>query len=119
MEDERIAKQEEWVAQGLSIAWTNNLLTKSELIIWLDISFPILFYRATKRYFTQLFQGRRKGISSLIKIFVLIYSYHHPSNDSQTPNRKQLETLLKPFHDKLVRIHKGKEVREYLSAIKP
>jgi adenylate kinase family enzyme len=69
---EQILVQPNWVTEGIFLWWTEDLFKQADLIVWLDIPYPVAAWRIVRRHIRASLNGNNphSGIRNLIS-FVL------------------------------------------------
>ena len=126
----RIAAQSAWVTEGNYLWWTEELLRKADLIIWLDLSWRVTARRIILRQV-------RKGLSNttnnplgqkldrFLRFFFRQRRYYRSSllvegttlNDDSAKNRVTEAHCLAPYTGKLVRCSRVTQVQTLLADI--
>jgi adenylate kinase family enzyme len=128
----RIAAQTAWVTEGAYLGWTEELLCRADMIIWLDIPWHIAAWRIIVR---QICKGLmypthhpiRHKLKRFIRFFLKQRKYYLSSvlvernifNDDSAKNRITTAQYLASHANKLVCCCSSSEVEAFLASISP
>ncbi len=123
----RIASEAAWIAEGTHIWWTDELLRRAEMIVWLDIPGRIALWRIILRHFEENHLSIRRGLQlrKLLGDLRLRWRYYHGSillshevlGDDAVKNRVTTAQYLASYADKLICCRSGKDVEVFLTTI--
>jgi adenylate kinase family enzyme len=62
-----IAERDAWITEGIFLWWTDELLRKADVIVWLDISWRVAAWRIVRRHAMASLSGtnRHRGLRRL------------------------------------------------------
>jgi hypothetical protein len=85
-EIEKIVAQPNWITEGVYLWWIDPLLAQADLIIWLDIPYPITSWRIIKRHIKASLRGNNPhaGLKNLV-IFLIGVGEHYYRKHPVTP----------------------------------
>ena len=112
-----------WVAEGSYLGWTEPLLRRAELIVWIDVPWRVASYRIISRHIkaTVTRNNRFPGWRRLYRFWRWSSRYYHDKNPAGlnaygVPNTKAAEVEhLAPYQDKLVVCHTQNEAEELVA----
>jgi adenylate kinase family enzyme len=125
-----IAAQAAWVTEGNYLWWTEELLRRADIIIWLDLPWRVTAWRIIIRQV-------RKGLtnpthysighklSRFMRFFLRQRKYYlssilvepNPHNDDSAKNRVTTAHYLVPYNDKLERCYSVSQAETFLANI--
>jgi adenylate kinase family enzyme len=124
-----IAETPEWIAEGIHLGWTDELLRRADLIVWLDYA---EWGRAALRIVTRFtasavaearaqpgtrkvsrFRDYRRHLRQLVKVLLSTRDYYKPEGAARRypVSREFAERILRPHDAKVVRCASVAEVR--------
>ena len=131
-----LAAAPEWIAEGIHLVWTRDLLERAELIIWLDhtgwfrsatrivmrfMSSAVSEARVQKgsRKFTR-FGDYRRHLGQLLRVLVSSRDFYKPADAARRypATRETAERELRPHLAKVVRCHSPGEVERVLADVR-
>ncbi len=128
----RIAAQSAWVTEGAYLGWTEELLCRADMIIWLDIPWHVAAWRIiVRQVYKGLINPTHHPIRHKLKRFILFYlkqrKYYLSSTlverktfkDDSAKNRITTAQYLASYTNKLVRCCSSSEVEAFLASISP
>jgi len=122
-----IATQATWITEGTHIWWTDELLRRAEIILWLDTPWPIALWRIFLRHFEENHLSIRRGLRlrKLLGDLRLRWRYYHGNTllsrevlgDDTVKNRVTTAQYLASYADKLICCRTRKDVEDFLTTI--
>ncbi len=122
-----IATQEAWITEGTHIWWTDELLRRAEMIVWLDIPGRIALWRILLRHFEENPLSIRRGLRlrKLLGDLRLRWRYYHNRTllspevlgDDTVKNRVTTAQYVASYADKLICCRSGKDVEVFLTTM--
>lgn len=66
---DEILTQPQWITEGAFLWWTDSLLVAADVIVWLDLPFPITGWRIIKRHMVASWRGNNPhaGVMNLLR----------------------------------------------------
>jgi adenylate kinase family enzyme len=66
---EQIVAQPRWITEGAFLWWTDRLLAEADVIVWLDLPFPLTAWRIIKRHILASWRGHNPhtGVMNLMR----------------------------------------------------
>lgn len=117
-----IAKKNSWIAEGVYVAWTKELLESADQIIWLDTPLHKTIPRIIKRFIHQkLTRTERYGIKSTIRMTRALIKHHYPdpkfkdSIEDRDITKEKVKDALIPYMDKVIILKSNKELQNYIN----
>ena len=117
----RILAQPGWVTEGVFLWWVDDLLAAAEVVIWLDLAWPLVAWRIVTRHIKLSWQGtnRHPGLRKLLGFLRWVRSYYatpfpaSPShaNDDSAVSRVAAGQYLAGYQSKLIHCQTPKEVK--------
>lgn len=102
-----------WITEGVYLWWTNPLLEVADLIVWLDLPFPILAWRIVNRHVQRTIAGtnRQPGTARLIRVLRRVWKRQTartalvPSapDDDRAATRVAEAEILRAHENKVIR----------------
>ena len=82
-----IAEQQEWIAEGIHIIWTDPLLYQADYIVLLDVSWLVAVWRIILRHVVKSLHGTNpyKGVKSLFTFLQFARYYYKDTIRPDTP----------------------------------
>jgi adenylate kinase family enzyme len=133
----QIACQPEWVAEGLFVLWTDELLRHADVIVWLDqMSWGKSVWRISRRFTrnalreVQYRQGTEKVLRfndyqrNFRQLIQVMFSSRVYFIDNSTHSQNGIETrrntalLLSPYKDKLIHCTSDQDVKNFIEYIR-
>jgi hypothetical protein len=108
-----ILNEPSFITEGGFLGWTARVLEEVDVIIWLDPPLRVLVWRHVLR-----FAHHPWRIPSLLKFQILSYTRpadKGPAKDDAIPTRSGIEAALRPWHGKVLRVHRGVRIEEVLA----
>lgn len=114
-----IANRPAWITEGLFVQWTDELLARANMIVWLDhVNWERGIWRITRRFlrsaiheakkrqglqrFTRFQDYARHG-KQFIQVVFTSRAYYHPTRSTdRIESRPSTATFLKPYKDKVI-----------------
>jgi hypothetical protein len=110
---DEIAAQDEWIAEGVFLWWTDVLFARAEAIVWIDIPWQIAAFRIVKRHAKASIAGnnRHKGIRRLGQFLMNARRYYvapeispgTPDDDASVTRAATERLLMSAWHSKTTR----------------
>ena len=99
-----IAKQPKWVAEGISLFWTDTLLHHADYIVWLNISWPLAAWRIVYRHIYNSLRGtnRHTGLKKLFLFLRNTRSYYLSKDITDTHTAVFVLNYLKRYEHKVL-----------------
>lgn len=134
-EVEAIAEQPQWISEGIFVGWTDPLLEKADLIIWLDyLSWPgavlRLLRRTVRGAYKEMrarrgaerflrFDDYRRHMRQLMTVVVTSREYWGGSSSphSYPVTRENIEAVLEPLNDKVLHVKGRRQARHLLETV--
>ena len=111
-----LTKEPSFITEGGFLGWTDGLFAEADHIIWLDPPLRVLVWRHTRR-----FARYPWWIPSLLRFQILSYrrpAGAGPAKDNANQTRSGIESALKPWRSKVVRIDRSVNVDEVLAYLR-
>ena len=109
---EQIVAQPQWITEGAFLWWTDRLLAEADVIIWLDLPFPVTGWRIIKRHVLTSWRGNNPhaGIINLLRFTYGVGCAYYMKNplEPQAPDddfaitRAATKQILSNYGDKLI-----------------
>ena len=128
----RIAAQSAWVTEGSYLWWTEELLRRADIIIWLDIPWRIAAWRIIVRQVRKgLMNPTHHPVRHKLKRFIRFFhkqrKYYlsgtlverNTINDDTAKNRITTVQYLASYTNKLIHCCTSSEVEAFLASISP
>jgi adenylate kinase family enzyme len=108
-----IAVRERWVAEGVFLWWTETLLERADLIIWLDCPVRVTSWRIVRRHIVLGWKGenRHPGVWRMLKWVAYTSIYHYRRKPKQPRDFADDEALTRAATVESLRPHMAKVVR--------
>nr|MBA4405621.1 hypothetical protein [Nanoarchaeum sp.] len=84
---QKITKKKQWIAEGVYVSWTNEVIKNSNLVIWLDSPSHVLMWRVLNRYFQ-----RKENFKDTMMLLNSIKEYKQNNQDGYKQHRKLIES---------------------------
>jgi adenylate kinase family enzyme len=120
-----ILVQPAWVTEGAYLWWVEDLLAAADVIIWLDLPWPIAFWRIVTRHLKLSWAGtnRHPGTLKLLGFLWYCRTYYldrrvqRPQrlDDDRYFNRASVNHVLGPYREKVVRCQRPQAVGAWLA----
>jgi adenylate kinase family enzyme len=122
----RLAKQDEWLIEGIyTNNWVSEILKKADQIIWLDMPLHVTLPRIIKRHIKQRITGQdRYGFISFLQLVKFAFDYHFPdqknflSEEDFALSREKAEKILAGYEEKVLRVRSVDEMDKVMSVVK-
>jgi adenylate kinase family enzyme len=122
----RIAAQPAWVTEGVFLWWTDELLDRADVIVWLDIRWHVAAWRIVLRHLRASMAGcnRHPGLRRLARFLLWVRTYYvatspaaptAPDDDSAV-NRASTAAHLAAYANKVVHCRRSSDVAAFLNA---
>jgi adenylate kinase family enzyme len=124
-----ITARPDWVAEGTHLWWTDALLRAAQLIVWLDVPWPLAFWRIVSRHLREVTADprHRPRLRVLLGFLRWSWRYYHSADgagaaradvdDVQAMSRAATASCLAPYADKVVRLRRPDDVEHWAVAI--
>jgi adenylate kinase family enzyme len=130
-----ISERPEWISEGIFVGWTDPLLEKADLIIWLDyLSWPGAVLRLLKRTVRGAYKEMRarrgaerflrfddywRHMRQLMSVVVTSREYwREPSAPHSYPvTRENIEAVLEPLNPKVLHVTGRRQARHLLDTV--
>lgn len=110
---EELVHTTSWIIEGAHHSWIEKSLQRADLIILLDSSYRVRTCRIIRRFIRQKVgierANYRPTFNMLKKMFAGNRSYEYQ-------HRKEINTLLEPFNDKIIILKTNKEITKLVKA---
>jgi hypothetical protein len=124
-----ILEQPAWITEGTFLGWTEGLLREADLIVWLDLPWPLAAWRFTLRHLRGGWSGtahlhplrRAASLRKLLGFLAYIHRYARATSASSAelsefyPSRAATIEQLAPLAGKVVRLHRPSQIEALLS----
>jgi hypothetical protein len=110
-----IMKEPSFITEGGFLGWTDGLFAEADHIIWLDPPLRVLVWRHVLRFARQPW-----GIPSLLRFQIRSYrrpAGAGPAKDDPNQTRSGIETALKPWRTKVLRVRHSVSPDEVLAYV--
>ena len=121
-----ISARSGWVAEGVFLGWTDELLRAADVILWLDVPWRTAAWRIVTRHLRASLAGtnRHPGTLRLLRFLRIARTYYHnpeaqtvvPDNDGNN-SRASTSRHLEPFAGKVVRCSTAHDVETFVSGL--
>jgi adenylate kinase family enzyme len=132
-----IAEHPAWITEGLFVRWTDELLARASIIVWLDhVNWQRGFWRITRRFvnlavneakkrngwerFTR-FPDYARHLKQLVQVFFTSRAYYsgYPSRSTdRIESRQTTEEFLKPYKYKVIHCYSDESVEAFIKYIR-
>ena len=119
----QILAQPQWITEGAFLWWTDNLLAEADVIVWLDLPFPITGWRIIKRHVLASWHGNNPhaGVVNLLRFTTDVgrkYYMKEPlqptaPDDDFAITRAATKQILSNHADKLIHCRRQNEIRQF------
>ena len=124
---EQIMAQPNWISEGAFLWWTDRLLVEADVIVWLDLPFPITGWRIIKRHFWASWEDSNPH-AGLINLLRFIYGvgqayYRKVPVQPQAPDddfaitRAATRQILSNHINKVIQCRRQSEIRQFQNQI--
>jgi adenylate kinase family enzyme len=114
---EQIAAQPAWVAEGIFLTWTDELLCAADYIVWLDVPWPVTIKRIIIRRLRRSL-ARANPPSSLLKQFQFLkYIVTYYLGKKQKDTRRFIAKHLKVYDEKVRHLRYPSEVDAFFKSV--
>ena len=117
---DKIVAQPNWITEGVYLWWIDPLLEQADLIIWLDIPYPVTSWRIIKRHIRASLRGNNPhaGLKNLVTFLIGVGEYNyrkHPvtpagPDDDFSLTRAAVRNELGRHMNKVVHCRSAKDV---------
>ena len=115
-----IAVKPAWVAEGVYLGWTGQLLALADLIVWLDVPMRIALFRKIPHHLKRSLAGGypHAGMRNQLEHTYFFWRYYMSldgevavsPHDDKLVNRAATARALKPYTNKVVRYQTTDEI---------
>lgn len=84
---EKIIKRKKWIAEGVYVSWTKEVIKNSGLVIWLDSPTHVLMWRVFSRYCQ-----KKESFKDMLALLNSIKEYKQNSEDGYKQHIKLIES---------------------------
>jgi adenylate kinase family enzyme len=117
-----IANQPGWIVEGGYLWWTEPLVAAADVVIWIDLPWPIAAWRVIKRHLRASLTGTNKhrGVRKLFRFVRWTRRYYtstsvQPAPDDDTAmSRAATAAMLRPYMGKVVQCRRPSTVKTVL-----
>lgn len=115
----RIAAQPAWVSEGVFLGWTEELLERADVVVWLDLPYRVAAWRIVKRHVVASLRGtnRHPGIRRLLSFLGSSRRYYlgpavtpAAPDDDASVTRAATEVILRDYAGKVIRCDRAAAV---------
>ncbi|MEK6913904.1 MAG: AAA family ATPase [Nanoarchaeota archaeon] len=106
-----ITKKDKWIIEGCYSSWIEDSIRKSDLVIWLDPSFPILAHRLILRFFKRKILMSKDGLKDLGLLLKYAKNYHVKNQPAGFYKHKE---LIEKNKLKFIYIKNKRELKKFL-----
>ena len=127
-EVKQIANQDSWVTEGIFLGWTEELLQKAEIIVWLDLPWRIVRWRIVTRHLKAELKrnNRHPGWRNLYHFLQICSNYYKnvaPFGETKVvgdlpENRATTVYYLSEYYGKLVHCTSPSQVKDFFNRLK-
>jgi hypothetical protein len=120
---DEILAQPQWITEGAFLWWTDSLLAAAEVIVWLDLPFPITGWRIIKRHMVASWRGNNPhaGVMNLLRfVYSVGRAYYmkgplqpQAPDDDFAITQAATKQVLSNHKDKLIHCHCQSEIRQF------
>ena len=126
-----------WITEGLFVRWTDELLARANIVVWLDnMNWQRGFRRITRRFVNlAISEARRRHgwerfarfpdyarhTKQLVQVFFSSRAYYggYPSGSTdRIESRQTTEEFLKPYKDKVIHCYNDKSIKAFIEYIR-
>lgn len=113
-----LAVQDAWITEGAYLSWAQALLDAAEVVVWMQVSWPVAEYRVLRRYLQQRLSGERvyPGARDLLEFCRGTFAFYRSSNGAH--NSRSFATGLKPYGEKLVICRDDRDISNLMRRLK-
>ena len=124
-----IVAEDAWVTEGTMLGWTDPLLRAADLVIWLDVLWPVAVWRMLWRHARAEWAGQNTH-PGWRRLFRFIWYTRHfyldvnvgppiPTDGEGRATRARTAARISALGEKGIRIRRSHEVEELLAKIAP
>ena len=124
---EQIVAQSNWITEGAFLWWTERLLAEADIIVWLDLPFPITGWRIIKRHLVASWRGNNPH-AGMINLLRFTYGigrayYRREPIQPQAPDddfaitRAATRQILSNYTNKVIHCRRQSEIRHFQNQI--
>jgi adenylate kinase family enzyme len=114
---EHIAAQPAWVAEGIFLTWTDELLRVADYIVWLDIPWPVAIKRIIIRRLRRSLARANPPSSLLKQLQFLKYIVIYYFGKNQKDTRRFIVQHLKIYDEKVRHLRYPSDVEAFFKSI--
>lgn len=132
-----IADRSTWITEGFFVLWTEELLKRADIVVWLDhVTWERGIWRIARRFvqsaldeakkrqglqrFTR-FQDYARHLKQFIDVFFSSRAYYTrrtPGPNDRIENRKSTETFLTAYREKVVHCQSDEAIEAFIDYIR-
>jgi len=123
----QILSQPQWITEGIFLWWTEALFKQADLIIWLDLPFPVSGWRIIKRYVIASRRGNNPypGMINLYQFLLGVGGAHYrkhplmpesPDDDLAVTGVGMIQ-VLSNYPEKVIRCRQQRDFDEVLKTL--
>ncbi len=123
-EIDKLSKKEAWITEGIYVDWTEKLLERADLIVWLDLPYSKTFFRVLKRFIVHKIRGdETHGVKNTLKFVWNLRKYYYPGpgeehgSEEKRTTRHKTEHYLRVYKDKVTHIQNNYQLEKFLQTI--
>jgi adenylate kinase family enzyme len=132
-----IAIRPTWITEGLFVRWTDELLARASIIVWLDhMNWQRGIWRITRRFVNSAINEAKKRqglerytrfpdyarhVKQLIQVFFSSRAYYsgYPSRSTdRIDSRQTTAEFLKPYKDKVIHCYSDESIDAFIEYIR-
>ena len=118
-----LAKQPQWVCEGIFLTWTTPLMEAADLIVWLDVSRTRAAGRVLRRAVSNMRSGSRPRLWATLRFVYSVLRPHEldavlSSPKNLNPSRTAIKEALDGYDDTLVVVRSDGDVSEMLATLR-
>jgi hypothetical protein len=125
---DEILAQPQWITEGAFLWWTDSLLAAAEVIVWLDLPFPITGWRIIKRHMVASWRGNNPhaGVMNLLRFTTDVgrkYYMKEPlqpaaPDDDFAITRAATKQILSDHMEKLIHCRRQSGIRQFQDQVR-
>ncbi len=99
-----IAKQSDWVTEGIYLMWIDPLLYQADYIVLLDVSWPVAAWRITIRHIAKSLHGTNPypGVKILFNFLKDTHRYYVGKVSADTPEAKLMRLYFEEHGETII-----------------
>ena len=132
-----IATRPAWITEGLFVRWTDELLARANIVVWLDhVNWQRGFWRITRRFVNSAVREARKRhgwerftrfpdyarhIKQLVQVFFSSRAYYggYPTRSTdRIESRHTTAAFLKPYKEKVIHCYNDEAIEAFIEYIR-